>query len=347
MKPHILFFSLPLILSCLLSGAAIAQFTGRVSYQDNVYVYELKATKPKETYQLLISTTPPQPENRPVYKSLVKISGEVAANKKLVITVLRASIEKGNWVLNRESLLETTFDYGKRKVFRSTKGSFAQFRNAEYAEVVADNVTPQAITTDKAVQYVMEDLIVNYHRILAPHITTGTPEEAVDPKNKLTILPQLAVFPTMLLITENNKNYKINVGAINPENRRQDLHIKIVEQNEAEDAGSTSTLYTSYLIIDDRVAGKGVDWAVRIHYAERTNSFTWQPFPSQFLECKFSSAKGLMTFTPSARLIPFQNNKPPKTERPEGNNGQITKEELLKFALTHFVKYYAKLFTNQ
>lgn len=345
MKPNPVIYSLLTAVCCyLLSGTVWAQFSGAIAYQEYEYAYELKDSKPKGTYVLQINTVPPQPDNRLVYQSLVNISGEVAADKKLVIRVLRASIEKGKWVLNRESVLETTFDYAQKKVLRSSKGSFAQFRTQEYAEVVANNVTPQSIDMATAVRYVMEDLAVNYNRIFAPHVVTTDPVEIIKQKGKkLTILPQLAVFPTTLNVSEGNVNYKINVGAINTANRRQDVQIKIVEQNEADDAGSTSTLFTSYLIIDDKV-GNGVDWIVRIHFAEKTNSFTWQPYPSQFLECKFYAAKGVMTYTPGARLLPFQENQPLKAEVIEGTNGQITKEELLNIAISHFIKHYSKLF---
>lgn len=346
MKPNPTIYALLLAICCLLDIPAFAQFSGNIAYQDHEYIYELKAIK-KDRYQLLINTVPPQPDNRLVYQSIVNISGEASANKKLVITVLRSSIEKGKWVVNRESLLETTFDYEKKKIFRTMKGSFAQFRAQEYTEVVADDVTPKNIDVAKAVRYVVQDIVINYNCIFATHAATNSSMKSVEQKGKkVTILPQLAIFPTVLNINEGNVNYKVNVGAINASNRRQEIQIKIIEQNEAEDTGSTSTLFTSYLIIDDKISS-GVDWIVRIHYAERTNSFTWQPYPSQFLECKFNSMQGTMTYIPSVRLLPFQENKPPKMELIKGTNGQITKDELLNIAITHFIRHYSKIFKNK
>ncbi|MCS7019576.1 MAG: hypothetical protein RMJ87_10815 [Cytophagales bacterium] len=327
-------------------AAALAEFSGSVAYQDHEYAYELKPERSKGTYRLRITTLPTQPNQADIYQSLVKVTGEVDKDKKLVITVFRASIEKGKWTLNRESLLETTFDYAQKKVFRSTKGSFAQFRSPEYAEVVADRVTPETINIAKAIRYVMEDIIVNYNRILAPHTATAKRSVEAMEKVKVTIVPQLAVFPAVFHISQNGIDYKVNVGAINTANRRQELQVKIVEQHEAQDAGSTSTLFTSYLIIEDKVSNVAVPWSVRIHFAEKINSFTWQPYPSQFLECKFNAVKGIMTYTPSARLLPFQTHNPPKAESIEGNNGQITKEELLNIALKHFIRHYSKLFTQ-
>ncbi|WP_448518330.1 hypothetical protein [Rhodoflexus sp.] len=349
MKPHLISSGIMAALfSLLVCYAVFAQFSGNVNYQDSDYAYDINPIKPnKGTYQLTINTVPPQAGNRPIYQSLMRVTGEVAANKKLVITVLRASIEREKWVLNRESLLEATFDYAAKKVVRTTKGSFAQFRTPEYGEVVADKVTPQTIDLAKAIDYVVQDLIVNYNKIMAPHTATNTVSGVASGKTKLTIVPQMAVFPVTIAIQHKDTNYKINVGQLNPQNRRQDIQIKIVEQNEEEDAGSTSTLFTSYLIIEDKVAGKDADWIVRIHYAERTNNFTWQPYPSQFLECKFSAARGAMIFNPSAKLLPFQSNNPAKIERLEGTDGQITKDELLKTAITHFVKHYSKLFAKQ
>lgn len=346
MKPFLLIKSTLAAFFCFLTvQIGLAQFSGTISYQDNEYAYELKPDRHKDVYRLQITTVPPQPNNAVIYQSLVKVTGEAASNKKLTVTVLRASIEKGKWVLNRESYLETIFDYGQRKIFRNTKGSFGQFRAAQYAETVADRVTPENIDLAAALRYVMEDLVVNYNRVFADHVSTGAyPSAGANAKVKVSIVPQLAVFPTVLNITNNNVNYKINVGAINTANRRQDLQIKVIEQNIAEDAGSTSTLFTSYLIIDDKVGNNVNPWTVRIHFAERINSFTWQPYPSQFLECKFNAVKGIMIYTPGARLIPFQSNNPPKFETVEGNNGQITKEELLNIALTHFIRYYSKLF---
>lgn len=345
MKPNSIIYTLLTGIYCyLFSGTVLAQFSGNIAYQDYEYAYELKESKPKGSYMLQISTVPPQPDNRLVYQSLVNISGEIGENKKLIIKTLRSSIEKEKWVLNRESFLETTFDYTQKKVFRSTKGSFAQFRTQDYAEVVADHVTPQTIDIATAVRYVVEDLAVNYNRIFAPHIVTAAPVETVkQQEKKINILPQLAVFPAVLNISEGTMNYKVNIGSINTANRRQEIQVKMIEQNEADDAGSTSTLFTSYLIIDDK-AGNGIDWTIRIHFAEKTNSFTWQPYPSQFLECKFNAAKGAMMYVPSARLLPFQENKPSKIENIEGTGGQITKDELLNIAITHFIRHYSKLF---
>jgi hypothetical protein len=345
MKPNSAIYTLlTAIYYYLFSGTALAQFSGNIVYQDYEYSYELKESKPRGSYLLQIATVPPQPDNRLVYQSLVTISGKVADNKKLVITVLRSSIEKEKWVLNRESLLETTFDYAQKKVFRSTKGSFAQFRTREYAEVVADDVTPQTIDIATAVRYVVEDLTVNYNRIFATHVVTANPAGAANQQGKkLSILPKMAVFPATFSISEGAVNYKVHVGAINTANRRQEIQVQIIEQNDADDVGSTSTLFTSYLIIDDQ-AGNGANWTVRIHFAEKVNSFTWQPYPSQFLECKFNSNKGYMLYTPGARLLPFQENKPPKVERIERTNGQITKDELLNIAVTHFIRHYSKLF---
>lgn len=293
------------------------QYTGQIDHKGRTYAYELRPSnsKEKDAYQLTIRLLSPLP-SKTIYESKATIQGSASANGKLVVAIWRSSLESGTWVVNQESVLETVFDYNQQKVTRQTKGSFEQFRDSPYTEVVTEKVISTKVDAAKAVQYTVKDLIVNYHRLFADQ-STGNKQA------KVSIERDPIAFPVVISLSQHGENYRVEVGPVDPKNRRHELKIKKVQHYKASDAGASSTLYTSYLIIDDKSPSQ---WTVRIHYAEQKDKITWQPFPSQFLECVFESDKGSMYFNPSPKLLPYQSKKATKEQSITGNEGKITKE---------------------
>lgn len=331
-----------------LAHVTAAQYSrGTIEYEGSMFHYMVRPEKGRPMLRIDLAQADSTSQET-VYEAPLLTSGAIAKGQVFKVAIFRASKERGRWTSDPKSYLETIYDFKQQTASHKAHGLFANFGTENPTTTVEDEVNESTIDRDKAVQYAVAYLIVNYQRVLtisgqsieSAEEEITAPTKATKAPGALTINSQSLILPYKHKFGLEGKTYQFALTEL-PRNR-YDLTIKVFESGE--DEGNMKLLHNTYLVVRDNLADKG-RYTVSI-YLSLKNGYAWQPYPSSYLECAFVPAKATALYRPVSKMREYALPSTPAKEAMRAPKADISRAEMINMAVRHFISYYPKLRLN-